>query len=51
LLYLGAAFDQKTLTAWQFGYGVLYPVLFAAGMWLLAKRMFDKYLVAKTGGA
>jgi fluoroquinolone transport system permease protein len=51
LLFLGAAFDQKTLTGWQFGYGLLYPVLFAAGMWLLARRMFDKYLVAKTGGA
>ncbi|CAM3824591.1 fluoroquinolone transporter permease [Kibdelosporangium persicum] len=51
LMVLGAAFDQKTLTAWQFAYSVGYPVLFAAGMWLLAHRMFDKYLVAKTGGA
>jgi fluoroquinolone transport system permease protein len=51
LLLLGAAFDQKTLTAWQIGYILLYPMLFAAGMWLLARRMFDKYLVAKTGGA
>nr|WP_042186736.1 hypothetical protein [Kibdelosporangium sp. MJ126-NF4]CEL17508.1 PROBABLE ANTIBIOTIC-TRANSPORT INTEGRAL MEMBRANE LEUCINE AND VALINE RICH PROTEIN ABC TRANSPORTER [Kibdelosporangium sp. MJ126-NF4]CTQ91265.1 PROBABLE ANTIBIOTIC-TRANSPORT INTEGRAL MEMBRANE LEUCINE AND VALINE RICH PROTEIN ABC TRANSPORTER [Kibdelosporangium sp. MJ126-NF4] len=51
LLYLGAAFDQKTLSAWQYAYGALYPVLFAAGMWLLAKRMFTKYLIAKTGGA
>ena len=51
LLYLGAAFDQKSLTAWQFAYGALYPVVFAAGLWLLAKRMFHKYLVAKTKGA
>jgi fluoroquinolone transport system permease protein len=51
LLYLGAAFDQKTLAAWQYTYGVVYPMLFAAGMWLLAKRMFHKYLVAKTKGA
>jgi fluoroquinolone transport system permease protein len=51
LLYLGAAFDQKTLSTWQVAYGVLYPVLFAAGMWLLAKRTFTKHLIAKTGGA
>jgi fluoroquinolone transport system permease protein len=51
LLYLGAAFEQKDLTAWQSVYGVAYPILFATGMWLLARRMFDKYLVAKTGGA
>ncbi len=50
LLFLGAAFDQKTLTPWQYGYGVAYPLLFAAGMWLLARRLFDRYLVAKTGG-
>ncbi|RZQ61469.1 fluoroquinolone transporter permease [Amycolatopsis suaedae] len=51
LLFLGAAFDQKTLTLWQAAYGVLYPVLFAAGMWLLAQRLFTRYLIAKTGGA
>jgi fluoroquinolone transport system permease protein len=51
LLLLGAAFDQKTLSAWQIGYSLLYPMLVAAGMWLLARRMFDKYLVAKSGGA
>ncbi|WP_020673915.1 hypothetical protein [Amycolatopsis nigrescens] len=51
LQFLGAAFGQETLSAWQVVYGVLYPVLFAAGMWSLAKRMFTRYLIAKTGGA
>ncbi|GAA4553339.1 fluoroquinolone export ABC transporter permease subunit [Amycolatopsis samaneae] len=50
LLFLGAAFGQKTLTAWQYAYGIAYPVLFAAGMWVLARRLFDRYLVVKTGG-
>lgn len=51
LLLLGAAFDQKAPTGWEYAYAGLYPVLFAAGMWLVAKRMFHKYLVAKTKGA
>jgi fluoroquinolone transport system permease protein len=51
LLFLGAAFDQATLTAWQIGYGLLYPAVFAAGMWSLARRLFDRFLVARTGGA
>ncbi|APU21426.1 fluoroquinolone transporter permease [Actinoalloteichus sp. GBA129-24] len=51
LLFLGAAFDQTALTGWQIGYGVAYPLIFATGMWLLARRLFDRYLVAKTGGA
>ncbi|WHT22593.1 fluoroquinolone transporter permease [Crossiella sp. CA-258035] len=51
LLLLGAAFDQYQLAGWQLAYGLAYPVLFAAGMWLLARRLFDRYLVARTGGA
>ncbi|MQA77367.1 MAG: fluoroquinolone transporter permease [Streptosporangiales bacterium] len=51
LLLLGAAFDQKTLAAWQVGYGVLYPLLFAGLMYVPARRMFDRYVVARTGGA
>lgn len=45
LLLFGVAFDQKSISFWQAGYAVAYPVLFAAGLWLLARRMFDKYMV------
>lgn len=51
LLFFGAAFDQLTLEVWQVFYGLGYPVLAAAGLWLLARRWFDKYLIAKTGNA
>lgn len=51
LLFLGAAFDQKTLAGWQVAYGVLYPLLFAALLYVPARRMFDRYVVARTGGA
>ncbi|WP_158896089.1 fluoroquinolone transporter permease [Amycolatopsis anabasis] len=51
LLFLGAAFGQKNLAAWQIAYGVLYPVLFAGLLCLLARRMFAKYVVGKVGGA
>ncbi|MGC7102967.1 fluoroquinolone transporter permease [Amycolatopsis lurida] len=51
LLFFGAAFDQLTLETWQVIYGLGYPVLAAAGLWLLARRWFDKYLIAKTGDA
>ncbi|MQA06263.1 MAG: fluoroquinolone transporter permease [Streptosporangiales bacterium] len=51
LLFLGAAFDQVSLTGWQVGYGVLYPLAFLGLMYLPARRMFEKYVVAKTGGA
>lgn len=51
LLFLGAAFGQKELVGWQIAYGVVYPLVFAALLYLAARRMFDRYVVAKTGGA
>ena len=51
LLLLGAAFDQKALTGWHYAYSIAYPALFAVGMWLMAKRMFVKHLVATNKGA
>lgn len=51
LLFLGAAFHQKTLAGWQVAYGVVYPLLFGALLYVVARRMFDRYVVAKTGGA
>lgn len=49
LLFLGAAFDQRTLAGWQIAYGVVYPLLFAALLYVPARRMFDRYVVARTG--
>lgn len=51
LLFLGAAFDQKELAGWQIGYGVGYPVVFAGLLSVVARRMFDKHVVGKIGGA
>lgn len=51
LLFLGAAFHQKTLVGWQIAYGVVYPLLFAALLYVVARKMFDRHVVAKTGGA
>ncbi|WP_024874034.1 hypothetical protein [Saccharomonospora piscinae] len=51
LLFLGAAFDQVTLVPWQVAYGLGYPVLWAASLWWLARRWFDRFLIAKTGDA
>lgn len=50
LLFFGAAFDQKALAGWQIAYGVVYPLLFAAALYLPARRMFNRYVVAKSGG-
>lgn len=50
MLFLGAAFDQKVLAGWQIAYGVIYPLAFAAALYVPARRMFDRYVVAKTGG-
>lgn len=49
LLFLGAAFGQTTLEAWQIGYGVVYPLIFAALLWLPARHLFNRHVVAKSG--
>lgn len=51
LLFLGAAFGQVELAGWQVAYGVLYPLLFVGLMYLPAKALFERYVVAKTGGS
>lgn len=51
LYLLGAAFHQKSLEAWEIGYAIGYPVLCAAGLYWVAKRMFHKYVVTRMGGA
>ncbi|TCP49955.1 fluoroquinolone transport system permease protein [Tamaricihabitans halophyticus] len=51
LNFLGAAFDQKTLAGWEIAYGIGYPMVVVLGMYLVAKRMFRRYVVARMGGA
>ena len=50
LLLLGSAFDQVSLAPWQVGYTVLYPVACIAGLCWVAKALFGRYIVAKSGG-
>lgn len=50
LLLLGAAFDQVTLSAGQWVYAIGYPALWVAGLCLLAKRVFQRYVVTSEGG-
>lgn len=50
LLLLGSAFDQVSLTPWQAGYAIVYPVLSVAGLCWMAKALFGRYVVAKSGG-
>lgn len=49
LLLLGAAFDQLHLAPWQIGYAVVYPVLWVAGLFWAAARLFVRYEVARAG--
>lgn len=50
LLLFGAAFEQLVLRPWQLAYAVLYPLLCVAGLSWAARAMFDRYVVARTGG-
>jgi fluoroquinolone transport system permease protein len=50
LLLLGAAFDQVSLSAGQWVYAIGYPSLWVAGLCLLAKRVFHRYVVTSEGG-
>ncbi len=51
LLLLGSAFDQVALSGWQVAYAVTYPLVWIAGLVVLARRVFDRYVVAKEGSA
>lgn len=51
LLFLGAAFGEKTVTWWQLAYGVGYPLVALAGLAWLARRLFDRHVVGRIGGA
>lgn len=49
LLLLGGAFGITQLFAWQIAYAVLYQLLWIAGLALLARSIFDRYIVARGG--
>jgi fluoroquinolone transport system permease protein len=50
LLLLGGAFGTVSLAAWQLLYAALYQLLWVIGLYLLARRTFDRYIVARKGG-
>ncbi len=50
LLLLGAAFDQIDLSTGQWVSAVGYPALWIAGLCLLARRVFHRYVVTSEGG-
>lgn len=49
LLLFGAAFDQLTLAPWQIGYALGYPLMCAAGLYWLARTLFVRYVVERSG--
>jgi fluoroquinolone transport system permease protein len=49
LLLLGAAFDQVALAPWQAVYAVAYPVVCLVGLCWLAKAMFGRYVIERSG--
>lgn len=49
LLLLGGSFGITQLSAWQIAYAVLYQLLWVAGLALLARRVFNLYIVARVG--
>ena len=50
LLLLGAAFHQVDLAPGQWVYAVGYPLLWIAGLCLLARRVFHRCVVTSEGG-
>lgn len=49
LLLFGSAFDQLTLTPWQVAYALVYPLVCAAGLYRLAKALFSRFVVERSG--
>ncbi|MEE6168346.1 MULTISPECIES: fluoroquinolone export ABC transporter permease subunit [unclassified Mycolicibacterium] len=50
LMLFGSAFGQVDLAPWQIGYAVAYPVACIAGLAWVARVLFDRYVVTKSGG-
>lgn len=51
LLLFAAVFDQISLAPWQIGYALVYPLLCAAGLYQVARIMFGRYVIARSGAA
>jgi fluoroquinolone transport system permease protein len=49
LLLLATAFDQVALASWQVAYAVLYPVVCMAALCWVAKVMFGRYVIERSG--
>lgn len=49
LLLFAAVFDQVALAPWQIAYAVLYPLLCAAGLYWLAKALFGRFVIERSG--
>ena len=49
LLLFAAVFDQVTLSPWQVSYALLYPIVCAAGLYRLAKLLFARYVIERSG--
>jgi fluoroquinolone transport system permease protein len=50
LQLLGLAFGQVELDGWALAYALGYPLLWIAGLCLLARRVFTRYVIASEGG-
>lgn len=49
LLLLASAFDQVALAPWQIVYAVVYPLVWIAGLCRLARAMFVRYTIERSG--
>lgn len=49
LLLFGAAFGQVSLTLWQVVYALMYPLVCAAGLYMLARNLFSRFVIERSG--
>lgn len=49
LLLFGAAFDQVSLAPWQVTYALAYPLICAGLLYLLARKMFSRFVIERSG--
>lgn len=50
LLLLGSAFDQVVLAPWQVVYALVYSAVCVSGLAWLAKQLFGRYIIERSGG-
>lgn len=49
LLLFGAAFGQVSLAPWQVAYSLAYPLVCAAGLYLVARTLFSRFVIERPG--